>query len=56
MEKGKYDLAQWINDNYYPISETTVKMIAYQILEGVRAVHEVNVIHRDLKPSNLVIT
>ena len=56
MEKGKYDLAQWINDNYYPISETNIKSIAYQILEGLRTVHEANVIHRDLKPSNLVIT
>jgi mitogen-activated protein kinase 1/3 len=55
MERGKFDLTHFINESYYPITEDKIKNIAIQILEGIKAVHSVNVIHRDLKPSNLII-
>lgn len=55
MEKGRHDLTYWIGEMYYPIPDKAIKKIAYQLLEGVSAIHEAGIIHRDLKPSNLVI-
>jgi p38 MAP kinase len=55
MEKGKYDMSQWIEKTLYPVPENLIKNIAHQLLEGINVVHSNHVIHRDLKPSNLVI-
>jgi serine/threonine protein kinase len=55
MEKGKNDLLHWINEVYYPLSDNTVKNIAFQVLQGLAVIHEMGVIHRDLKPSNLIL-
>jgi serine/threonine protein kinase len=55
MEKGKSDLADWISDTYYPVSENTIKNIAHQVLQGLATIHNADIIHRDLKPSNLII-
>lgn len=55
MERGKYDLTHWINETYFPILPKTLKKIAFQILQGINAIHSAGIIHRDLKPSNLVV-
>jgi len=38
-----------------PISAVVVKSVVWQVLEGVRFLHDNWVIHRDLKPSNILV-
>jgi serine/threonine protein kinase len=47
------ELTQLINSNNY-LSEKRIKEIFIQIVEGVKFIHENNVIHRDLKPNNIL--
>lgn len=55
MERGKYDLATWMERNVYPVREDVIKNIAHQLLEGLNLLHSNHIIHRDLKPSNLMV-
>lgn len=41
---------------HQPFSEPVLRSIAYQILAGLRHMHERCVIHRDLKPDNILMT
>ena len=47
------ELTQLINSNNY-LSEKRIKEIFIQIVEGVKFIHDNNVIHRDLKPNNIL--
>lgn len=47
------ELTQLINSNNY-LSEKRIKEIFIQIVEGVKFIHNNNVIHRDLKPNNIL--
>jgi eukaryotic-like serine/threonine-protein kinase len=38
------------------LSRSVVRILFEQILDGVQAAHEQNVVHRDLKPENILIT
>ena len=55
MELGKYDLSTFIDQSAYPIDEIEVKKVAYQILNGLKVLHDKGYIHRDLKPGNVII-
>jgi len=55
MEKGDYDLDQFIESHEYPLNEAFVKLVAKGLLQGLQQLHSQNFIHRDLKPSNIVI-
>lgn len=55
MELGKYDLCTFIEQASYPIDEIQVKRVAYQILNGLKVLHDKGYIHRDLKPGNVII-
>lgn len=48
------DLAR-VRNREGPFSEKTTGLVARQVLEGIRFMHEINFAHRDLKPgvSNL---
>ncbi len=51
--EGK-SLSQWILDNPSPdLSE--VRLIAEQIIKGLRAFHRKEMVHQDLKPENIMI-
>jgi len=51
--EGK-SLAQWILDNPSPdLSE--VRLIAEQIIKGLRSFHRKEMVHQDLKPENIMI-
>lgn len=39
MELGKYDLGTLIDQCGYPIEEGEVKKVAYQVLNGLKALH-----------------
>ena len=38
------------------LDETTIKKIAFQILDGLQYAHNHNILHLDIKPSNLFLT
>lgn len=50
------DLARFTNREG-PFPEKTTGLVARQVLEGIRFMHEINFAHRDLKPgvSNLCL-
>jgi serine/threonine protein kinase len=39
-----------------PFSETSLAHIAYQVLNGLKYLHEHNIVHLDIKPSNLLVS
>ena len=49
------DLHQIIQSKQ-PMTEVHLKSYTKQILEGVKAMHEIGIIHRDLKPANLLVS
>ena len=53
MDKAKCSLADYIHDRN--LSENEVKIIIKQILEGLKYLHNNNIIHRDIKPANILL-
>ena len=47
-------LAEWINANPKP-EISAVTQIVEQIIQGMRAIHRMEMLHRDLKPDNILI-
>ena len=56
MEYCEQDLASLIDNMKSPFTESQVKCIIIQLLQGVEYMHSHFVIHRDLKVSNLLLT
>lgn len=56
MEYCEQDLASLLDNMKDPFSESQVKCITLQVLEGLRYLHNKFIIHRDLKVSNLLMT
>ncbi|KAA6374250.1 MAG: putative Serine/threonine-protein kinase Nek4 [Streblomastix strix] len=48
-------LEKIIENNLPPPSEDIVRIIAWQLLQGIRAIHSANLMHRDLKPENVLM-
>lgn len=55
MELMDCDLHQIIS-SAQPLTVMHHKCFAYQMLEGIKAMHEVGIFHRDLKPGNLLVS
>ena len=53
-EEGTLSLSQYIAKNG-PLSEKQAMLLAIQICEGLKPVHEAGVIHRDVKPDNIIM-
>ncbi|KAL4105214.1 hypothetical protein QTP88_020479 [Uroleucon formosanum] len=53
MKKSLYDI---IENGECPLSEYRIKTYMYQMLEGLRYLHENGFIHRDIKPENILLT
>ncbi|MGW3121091.1 serine/threonine-protein kinase [Streptomyces sp. NPDC001107] len=47
-------LADWV-ERTGPLSEGTVRALAAELAEGLRAVHRAGLAHRDVKPSNVLL-
>ncbi len=54
MELADTDLHQLIQSSC-ALTEGHIRVIMYQLLSGVKAMHANDVLHRDLKPGNLLI-
>lgn len=49
------DLFKILHSNQ-SLGESKCKCIMKQILEGVKAMHALNVFHRDIKPGNILVS
>ena len=56
MKYCEQDLASLIDNMKVPFTESQVKCIMIQLLDGVEFLHQKYIIHRDLKVSNLLLT
>ena len=56
MEYCEQDLASLLDNMSQPFSESEVKCIILQVLQGLKYMHSRYIIHRDLKVSNLLMT
>ncbi|KAJ0399005.1 hypothetical protein P43SY_008325 [Pythium insidiosum] len=54
MELADTDLHRLIQSSC-PLTEGHIRVIMFQILSGVKAMHDNGVLHRDLKPGNLLL-
>lgn len=56
MELMDTNLQDLISKGKQPMNERHFKCLAKQLLEGIRAMHELNIFHRDLKPANILVS
>ncbi|ETV95686.1 CMGC/MAPK protein kinase [Aphanomyces invadans] len=54
MELADTDLHRLIQSSC-PLTEGHIRVIMYQLLSGVKTMHDNGVLHRDLKPGNLLV-
>ena len=50
-----YDLKKYLNEFKQTITPYTIKLLIYQLINGINYCHSRRIIHRDLKPQNLLI-
>jgi cell division cycle 2-like len=56
MEYAEHDLRSILERMRHPYSQSEVKSIMHQVLDGISHLHASWIIHRDLKTSNLLLT
>eukprot|EP00599_Poterioochromonas_sp_BG-1_P002787 CAMPEP_0173142248 /NCGR_PEP_ID=MMETSP1105-20130129/5979_1 /TAXON_ID=2985 /ORGANISM="Ochromonas sp., Strain BG-1" /LENGTH=482 /DNA_ID=CAMNT_0014055611 /DNA_START=90 /DNA_END=1535 /DNA_ORIENTATION=- len=49
------DLSKILKSNQY-LTQEHIQYILYQLIDGMRYIHQTNVIHRDLKPANVLVS
>lgn len=49
------DLSKILKSNQY-LTQEHIQYMLYQLVDGIRYIHQTNVIHRDLKPANVLVS
>jgi serine/threonine protein kinase len=52
---AEHDLKKYLSANKTTITPRQIKLILYQLVNGINFCHSRRIIHRDLKPQNLLI-
>lgn len=55
LEKCKYNLKDYINKNISNITVEQQNILIKNILNGIKEMHDRNIIHNDIKPDNIVL-
>ncbi len=55
FEFADYDLKKYLKLNSSTISSYQIKLLMFQLINGINFCHSRRIIHRDLKPQNLLI-
>lgn len=56
FEYAHMDLKSVATDKDYIINASHVKIVAYQLLKGLEAIHKMNIVHRDIKPTHILLS
>lgn len=54
MQLSDTDLRQLFNSSTY-LTDTQVRKIMFEILNGLAYIHKAGLVHRDIKPGNILI-
>lgn len=55
FEFAEYDLKKFLKLNLSSITPYQIKLLMFQLINGINFCHSRRIIHRDLKPQNLLI-
>jgi cyclin-dependent kinase 2 len=55
FEFADYDLKKYLSHNKTTITSHQIKLLMFQLINGINFCHSRRIIHRDLKPQNLLI-
>lgn len=55
FEYAEYDLKKYLSQNKNTITQNQIRLIMFQLINGINFCHSRRIIHRDLKPQNLLI-
>lgn len=55
FEFAEYDLKKYLSQNKNTITQQQIRLLMFQLINGINFCHSRRIIHRDLKPQNLLI-
>lgn len=55
FEYAEYDLKKYLSQNKNTLTQQQVRLLMFQLVNGINFCHSRRIIHRDLKPQNLLI-
>lgn len=55
FEYAEHDLKKFMSQNKNTLTHQQIRLIMFQLVNGVNFCHSRRIIHRDLKPQNLLI-
>jgi cyclin-dependent kinase 2 len=55
FEYAEQDLKKYLSANKNTITQQQIRLIMFQLINGINFCHSRRIIHRDLKPQNILI-
>ena len=55
FEYAEHDLKRYLSQNKNTITKQQIRLLLFQLINGINFCHSRRIIHRDLKPQNLLI-